>query len=97
MIVVPKGLPFSRRRDNAHHPRTRQYYRTASTIARFGLARRAVDLLDTFSPRQAASEAIAEFEAETGGRAGVLVLDHEGRVGREHNTAAMQTARTERD
>jgi L-asparaginase/beta-aspartyl-peptidase (threonine type) len=62
-------------------------------IARFGLARRAVELLDTYSPREAASEAIAEFDAETGGKAGVLVLDHEGRVGREHNTAAMQTAR----
>ncbi|MDS0259659.1 isoaspartyl peptidase/L-asparaginase [Haloarcula sp. S1CR25-12] len=62
-------------------------------IARFGLARRAVELLDTFSPQQAADEAIAEFEAETGGRTGVLLLDHEGRVGREHNTAAMQTAR----
>ncbi|MDS0283381.1 isoaspartyl peptidase/L-asparaginase [Haloarcula onubensis] len=62
-------------------------------IARFGLARRAVELLDTFSPREAASEAIAEFGAETDGKAGVLVLDHEGRVGREHNTAAMQTAR----
>jgi len=65
-------------------------------IARFGLARRAVELLDTFSPREAANEAIAEFDAETGGRAGVLVLDHEGRVGREHNTAAMQTARERR-
>jgi len=62
-------------------------------IARFGLARRAVELLDTFGPREAAGEAIAEFNRETGGRAGVLVLDHEGRVGRAHNTAAMQTAR----
>jgi len=66
-------------------------------IARFGLARRAVELLDTFSPREAANEAIAEFEAETGGRAGVLVLDHEGRVGREYNTAVMQTARDSRE
>jgi len=65
-------------------------------IARFGLARRAVELLDRFSPRQAASEAIAQFDAATGGKAGVLLLDHEGRVGREYNTPAMQTARTER-
>jgi len=65
-------------------------------IARFGLARRAVELLDTFSPREAASDAIAEFDAATGGKAGVLVLDHEGRVGREHNTPTMQTSRTER-
>lgn len=66
------------------------------SIARFGLARRAVELLDTFSPRQAAAEAIAEFAAETGARAGILVLDHQGRVGSEYNTAAMQTARTEK-
>ncbi|WP_262180377.1 isoaspartyl peptidase/L-asparaginase [Haloarcula laminariae] len=66
-------------------------------IARFGLARRAVELLDTFGPRNAADTAIAEFEAETGGRAGVLVLDHEGRVGSERNTAVMQTARGSAD
>ena len=66
-------------------------------IARFGLARRAVELLDTFGPREAADAAIAEFEAETGGRAGVLVLDHEGRVGAERNTAVMQTARESAD
>ncbi|WP_324664034.1 isoaspartyl peptidase/L-asparaginase [Haloarcula sediminis] len=66
-------------------------------IARFGLARRAVELLDTFGPREAADTAIAEFEAETGGRAGVLVLDHAGRVGSERNTAVMQTARESGD
>ncbi|KAA9398846.1 asparaginase [Haloarcula sp. CBA1130] len=63
------------------------------TIARFGLARRAVELLDTYGPRQAAEEAIAEFEDATGGRAGVIVLDHAGHTGAERNTAAMQTAR----
>jgi L-asparaginase/beta-aspartyl-peptidase (threonine type) len=62
-------------------------------IARFGLARRAVDLLDTYGPRQAAAEAIADFEDATGGRAGVIVLDHAGHAGAERNTAAMQTAR----
>ncbi|GCF13056.1 asparaginase [Haloarcula mannanilytica] len=61
-------------------------------IARFGLARRAVDLLETYGPRQAAEEAIAAFEDTTGGRAGVIVLDHAGHTGTEHNTAAMQTA-----
>ncbi|MBX0295136.1 isoaspartyl peptidase/L-asparaginase [Haloarcula nitratireducens] len=65
-------------------------------IARFGLARRAVELLETFGPRQAAEEAIAEFEASTGGRAGLVVLDHAGRVGSEYNTDSMQTARTPR-
>ncbi|MBX0323770.1 isoaspartyl peptidase/L-asparaginase [Halomicroarcula sp. F13] len=62
-------------------------------IARFGLARRAVDSLETYGPRQAAETAIAEFDAATGGRAGVVVLDHAGHVGSEYNTAAMQTSR----
>jgi L-asparaginase/beta-aspartyl-peptidase (threonine type) len=62
-------------------------------IARFGLASRAVDLLETYGPRQAAEEAIAEFEEATGGRAGVIVLDHAGHTGAEQNTATMQTAR----
>ncbi|MDS0278311.1 isoaspartyl peptidase/L-asparaginase [Halomicroarcula sp. S1AR25-4] len=62
-------------------------------IARFGLARRAVDLLETFGPRQAAEEALAEFERATDGQAGVVVLDHAGHVGSEYNTAAMQTSR----
>ncbi|WP_336358185.1 isoaspartyl peptidase/L-asparaginase [Haloarcula sp. CGMCC 1.6347] len=61
-------------------------------IARFGLARHAVELLDTYGPRQAAEEAIAAFEDATGGRAGVIVLDHAGHTGAERNTAAMQTA-----
>jgi L-asparaginase/beta-aspartyl-peptidase (threonine type) len=61
-------------------------------IARFGLARHAVEMLDTYGPRQAAEEAIADFEDATGGRAGVIVLDHAGHTGAEHNTAAMGTA-----
>ena len=61
-------------------------------IARSGVARRAVELLDTYGPKQAAEEAIAEFEDATGGRAGVIVLDHAGHTGTERNTAAMQTA-----
>jgi isoaspartyl peptidase/L-asparaginase-like protein (Ntn-hydrolase superfamily) len=61
-------------------------------IARFGLARHAVELLDTYGPRQAAEEAIAAFEDATGGRAGVIVLDRAGHTGAEWNTAAMQTA-----
>lgn len=63
-------------------------------IARFGLARRVVDLLDTFGPRQAAEEAINEFEDATGGHAGVIVMDRSGHVGSEYNTESMQTART---
>ncbi|MFC7077051.1 isoaspartyl peptidase/L-asparaginase [Haloarcula halophila] len=62
-------------------------------IARFGLARRAVELLDTYGPRQAAEEAIDEFADATGGRAGVIVMDQAGHAGSEFNTQAMQTAR----
>ena len=62
-------------------------------IARFGLARRTVELLDTYGPRQAASEAIEAFAAETDGRAGVIVMDRAGHAGSEFNTQAMQTAR----
>ncbi|MFB6223575.1 MAG: isoaspartyl peptidase/L-asparaginase [Haloarcula sp.] len=61
-------------------------------IARFGLARRAVELLDTHGPQQAAEVAMTEFEDATNGRAGVILLDHAGHTGAERNTAAMQTA-----
>jgi len=62
-------------------------------IAEFGLARRAVALLDSGGPAEAAREAMAEFDAATGADAGVIVMDATGRVGSEYNSAAMQTAR----
>lgn len=62
-------------------------------IARFGLAREAVDRLDRFSPRQAAERALSAFEDATGGNAGVIVLDDDGHRGAAFNTASMQTAR----
>jgi len=62
-------------------------------IARFGLAKEAVRELDQFGPRQAAERALSAFENETGGAAGVIVLDHAGHTGSAFNTAAMQTAR----
>jgi L-asparaginase/beta-aspartyl-peptidase (threonine type) len=65
-------------------------------IARFGLARRVVAALETFGPRQAADETLAAFDAETGGKAGVVVMDAAGHVGVEYNTEAMQTARVQR-
>ncbi|PSP95473.1 asparaginase [Halobacteriales archaeon QS_4_62_28] len=62
-------------------------------IARFGLAKEAVRELDQSGPRQAAERALSAFENETGGAAGVIVLDHAGHTGSAFNTAAMQTAR----
>ena len=61
-------------------------------IARFGLAKEAVRALDRFGPRQAAQQALEAFEDETGGLAGVIVLDHAGHTGTAENTEAMQTA-----
>jgi L-asparaginase/beta-aspartyl-peptidase (threonine type) len=61
-------------------------------IARFGLARAAVDALDQFGPRQAAETALEAFEDETGGSAGVIVLDDAGHTGSAANTESMQTA-----
>ena len=61
-------------------------------IARFGLATEAVRALDRFSPRQAAQEAIAEFEDRTDGSAGVIVVDDAGHTGSAANTESMQTA-----
>lgn len=61
-------------------------------IARFGLAKEAVRALDRFGPRQAAQQALADFEDETGGSAGVIVLDHAGHTGSAENTEAMQMA-----
>ncbi len=66
-------------------------------IARFGLARRAVELLGGRSPRQAAEEAIDEFDDATGAGAGVILADPAGHVGSAFNTASMETARTERE
>ena len=64
-------------------------------IARFGLARRAVEELDGFSPRQAGERAIDAFADATGERAGVIVLDHLGHFGRATNTEVMQTSWSE--
>lgn len=63
-------------------------------IARFGLARRAVGAVaDGREPQSAATRVIRSFGAETGARAGVIVLDDDGRAGTAHNAEAMGTAR----
>jgi beta-aspartyl-peptidase (threonine type) len=62
-------------------------------IARFGLSRQVVAAVaDGDDPQTAADRVIRGFEAETGGQAGVIVLDRSGSVGRAANTEAMQTS-----
>ncbi len=62
-------------------------------IARFGLARRVADAVDDGErPRHAARRVLRGFASATGGDAGVIVVDREGRVGRVTNAATMQTA-----
>jgi len=61
-------------------------------IARFGLARRAVDELERRSSHQAAEEVIEAFADATGERAGLVVVDHDGHAGSATNAASMQTA-----
>lgn len=63
------------------------------TIAEFGLARRVVDAVVAGEvPQHAADRVLRGFESETGGRAGVIVVDDEGRGGRATNAERMQTA-----
>jgi isoaspartyl peptidase/L-asparaginase-like protein (Ntn-hydrolase superfamily) len=65
-------------------------------IARFGLARRAVEAVaDGDDPGTAADRVVRGFAADTGGRAGVIVTDRSGRTGSAYNTEAMATAATE--
>lgn len=64
-------------------------------IARFGLARRAVDAVeDGDDPQTAAERMIRGFGSETGEQAGVIVLDSDGRTGSSFNSDGMQTAHT---
>jgi len=65
-------------------------------IAREGLARRAVALLERGEDAAAAARtAIAEFDDAAAGDAGVIVVDSEGEAGEAHNSPAMQTARSD--
>jgi beta-aspartyl-peptidase (threonine type) len=62
-------------------------------IAEDGLARRVVGLIEDGLGAPAATEAAIErFEAATGGTAGVIAVDDEGRVGQAHNAQAMGVA-----
>jgi|GEM_PF-107694 len=63
-------------------------------IAREGLARRAVELLEQGADASTAARiAIEEFDEATESDAGVVVMDSEGRAGEAYNSPAMQTAR----
>jgi beta-aspartyl-peptidase (threonine type) len=62
-------------------------------IARDGLARRAVGLLDESDAATAAERAIDEFAAAQSGAAGVIVAGTDGTVGAATNAEAMQTVR----
>jgi beta-aspartyl-peptidase (threonine type) len=64
-------------------------------IAREGLARRAVELLERGADAEtAATLAIDEFDDAVPGDAGVIVLDSDGAAGEAYNSPAMQTARS---
>ena len=63
-------------------------------IAREGLARRAIALLEQGSDASTAARiAIEEFGRAADGDAGVVVMDAEGQAGEAYNSPAMQTAR----
>lgn len=64
-------------------------------IAREGLARRAVGLLERGADAEAAARlAIEEFDDAAEGDAGIIVVDDDGGTGEAYNSPAMQTART---
>jgi beta-aspartyl-peptidase (threonine type) len=65
-------------------------------IAREGLARRAVDLLERGADAEAAARlAIDEFGDSADGNAGIVVVDADGEMGEAYNSPAMQTARSD--
>jgi len=65
-------------------------------IAREGLARRAVDLLERGADAEAAARlAIEAFDESADGNAGIVVVDADGEMGEAYNSPAMQTARTD--
>lgn len=61
-------------------------------IARLGLSRRVVTLLEDHDPQTAADHAIAEFDGAVRGTAGVVVLGADGTPGSAFNAEAMQTS-----
>ncbi|HJU09558.1 MAG TPA: isoaspartyl peptidase/L-asparaginase [Candidatus Binataceae bacterium] len=65
---------------------------TGEAIMKVGLCREAVRLLPRMGPHAAAAHAIDELYAQTGGEAGVIMVDSSGRLGYAHNAQAMEIA-----
>jgi L-asparaginase / beta-aspartyl-peptidase len=61
-------------------------------IARLVLAKMAVDRLADVSPDQAAFQCIHKLQTRTGGEAGCILIDKEGRIGWYHNSSHMPIA-----
>jgi beta-aspartyl-peptidase (threonine type) len=61
-------------------------------IARFGLARRAVERVGDLPPQLAADRAIDAFERATDEQAGLILLDTAEQTGSAYNSAEMLTA-----
>jgi beta-aspartyl-peptidase (threonine type) len=66
-------------------------------IMKVCLCRTAVALLPRMSAQQAAVRAIEKLHAATGGEAGLVMVDAEGRFGYAHNAQAMEIALCGRD
>jgi L-asparaginase / beta-aspartyl-peptidase len=66
---------------------------TGESIIRSVLAKTAIDLLrEGRSPAGAAREAVARLEGDTGGEAGIILIDAAGRIGHAHNAPCMTLA-----
>ena len=61
-------------------------------IMKATLCREMVMALGRGDPRAIAEHAIAEMAAQTGGQAGVIVIDRRGRLGYAHNAEVMDVA-----
>lgn len=65
---------------------------SGEAIMKVSLCHEAVMLLGRMPPRTAAQSVIASLARETGGQAGVILVDRNGRVGYAHNTRMMDIA-----
>ena len=59
-------------------------------IIRAVMGKTALDLVRSgYHPMEAARRAVAELEEKTGGKAGLIIIDHQGRIGHARNTTHM--------
>jgi L-asparaginase / beta-aspartyl-peptidase len=61
-------------------------------IMKVALCREAINALSHGDPQDVARRAIADCAAQTGGKAGVIIVDKRGRLGFAHNAEAMDVA-----